>query len=391
MKRLSVRNRMWSTAVAAAFLAMQLGPASAIAQSPLESPVGDPAIDTPPPPVQAAPAQREDIKPEPPRAADAKPAEAAIPVKPLPPDFITLYLMDGTVIPGRLSMKEIAVETQFGNLSVPVASIKSLTPGLQSHPQLAKEVSGLIADLGSGNYNDREKAQQTLIKMGSSIRGELERHQSDSDVERRNRVKAILTEFDALAEQFEMEDSPDALPLLQQRDTIETTEFTIVGKIVPQSFAVKSPYGDLNVKLADIRKGERDLHKEEDLRRTFTVDASHLTSRGPLSTNIRVGRGDVVTITADGTLTMTPWGNNAVTTPDGAQNYGWFIPGQIPTGALVGKIGGDNFTKFGSKTTFTAERSGVLQLAIGMQADYAQNQFPGQYSVKVRVQRKAGN
>jgi hypothetical protein len=296
--------------------------------------------------------------------------------------------MDGTVIPGRLSMKEIAVETQFGNLSVPVANIKSITPGLQSHPALAKEVSDLIADLGAGNYNDRERAQQALIKMGPGVRGELQKHQNDNDVERRNRVKAILTEFDQLIEDFEAADSPDAYPTLQQRDTIETTEFTIVGKIVPQSFAVKSPYGELNVKLADIRKGVRDLGKEEDLQRSFTVDATHLAVRGSLNTNIRIARGDVVTVTADGTLTMTPWGNNAVATPEGAQNYGWFIPGQIPSGALVGKIGNENFRKFGSKTTFTADRSGVLQLAIGMQADYAQNQFPGKYTVKVRVQRK---
>ena len=390
MKRITGRGRLSRGAAvvrSVALLAMLSGSAIAGAQDP--NPFG--------PPVPVAPVAQEpekptdDDKPDVPPRGNVPPAPAAIAAKPLPPDFIMLYLMDGSVIAGRLSTKEIAVETQFGNLSVPVEKIKSLTPGLQSHPQLAKEVSGLIEDLGSGDYNDREKAQQSLIKMGPSIRGELERHQSDSDVERRNRVKAILTEFDALAEQFEIEDSPDAPPLLQQRDTIETTEFTIVGKIVPQSFAVKSPYGDLNVKLADIRKGERDSSKDEEIRRSFTVDASHLTSRGPLNTSIRVGRGDVVTISADGTLTMTPWGNNAVSTPDGAQNYGWFIPGQIPTGALVGKIGNDNFTKFGSNTTFTAERSGVLQLAIGMQADYAQNQFPGKYAVKVRVQRKESN
>ena len=84
-------------------------------------------------------------------------------------------------------------------------------------------------------------------------------------------------------------------------------------------------------------------------------------------------------------------GPAAVTTPDGAQNYGWYIPGQIPSGALVGKIGNDNFTKLGSKSTFTAERSGVLQLAIGMQADYQENQFPGKYTIKVRIQRKQTN
>jgi hypothetical protein len=370
-----------------AFVAITLTSAIACAQDPFDNPFGPPAIEVPAPPAAQAPQKPTDDKPNVSRANEVPPVPA-VAAKPLPPDYIKLYLMDGTVIPGRLSMKEIAVETQFGNLNVPVANIKSITPGLQSHPALAKEVSGLIADLGAGNYNDRERAQQALIKMGPAVRGELEKHQNDNDVERRNRIKAILTEFDQLAEGFDAADSPDAFPTMKQRDTIETTEFTIVGKIVPQSFAVKSPYGELSVKLADIRKGVRDLGKEEDFQRSFTVDASHLAVRGALNTNLRIARGDVVSVTADGTLTMTPWGNNAVTTPEGAQNYGWFIPGQIPSGALVGKIGNENFRKFGSNATFTADRSGVLQLAIGMQADYAQNQFPGKYTVKVRVQRK---
>jgi hypothetical protein len=304
----------------------------------------------------------------------------------LPPDFIKLYLMDGAVITGRLSMKEIAVETQFGRLNVPVTSIKTFTPGLVSHPVLAKEVSGLIADLGSSNYNDREKAQQALVKMGLPIRGELEKHQNDSDVERRNRIKAILSEFDQLAEGLDAGDGD--VPAMRDRDTVETTDFTIVGKIVPQSFTIASPYGELNIKLADVRRGQREIGKKDDVRQSFSVDATHLAMRSTLNTNIRLERGDVVTVTADGTITMTPWGTGALSTPDGAPNYGWFIPGQIASGTLVGKVGNESFMKLGSKTTFTAERSGVLQLGIGMQADYAENQFPGKYSVKVRVQRK---
>jgi len=322
-------------------------------------------------------------------AGNARNAEVPRAERPaVPADFIKLYLMDGSVLAGRLSMKEIVVETQFGKLSVPVASIKSITPGLVSHPALAKELTRLVADLGSSNYNDREKAQQALTKLGASIRDELERHQNDADIERRNRIKVILTEFDQQAEDLDAGEAAEAGPSMRQGDTVETTEFTIVGKIVPQSFTVTSLYGDLNVKLADIRKGQRDIGKKDDVRQTFSVDASYLAMRNTLNTNLRVERGDIVSVTADGTITMTPWGAAAVTTPDGAQNYGWFIPGSIASGTLVGKIGNDSFMKLGSKTTFTAERSGVLQLAIGMQADYAENQFPGKYTVKVRVQRK---
>jgi hypothetical protein len=364
--------------------------ASEVLGQPLVPVEGQPVIPPPPAGLKTLPDKDDAKQPASTKAAGNSPPAEAIrtPMPALPPDFIRLYLMDGSVLAGRLSIKEVAVETQFGKLSVPVANIKSITPGLMSHPALAKELTTLVADLGSSNYNDREKAKQALTKMGASIRDELERHQNDADLERRNRIKAILTEFDQQAEDLEAGDGADSGASMRQGDTVETTEFTIVGRIVPQSFTVTSLYGDLNVKLADIRRGQRDIGKRDDLKQTFSVDASHLAMRNTLNTNLRIERGDIVTVQADGTITMTPWGAAAVTTPDGAQNYGWFIPGSIPSGALVGKIGNDSFRKLGSKSTFTAERSGVLQLAIGMQADYAENQFPGKYTVKVRVQRK---
>ena len=43
-----------------------------------------------------------------------------------------------------------------------------------------------------------------------------------------------------------------------QDDTIATSEFTIVGRIVPQSFAVSSLYGPLTIKLTDIRGVDTD-------------------------------------------------------------------------------------------------------------------------------------
>ncbi len=115
------------------------------------------------------------------------------------PDVIKLSLMDESIITGKLSVKEIAVETQYGTLNIPVANIRSFTPGLQSHPGYAKQISTLIQSLGSSNFNEREKAQVQLMEKLPTIRGELEKFQNDSDTERRNRVIAILTQYDEAA------------------------------------------------------------------------------------------------------------------------------------------------------------------------------------------------
>jgi len=95
-----------------------------------------------------------------------------------------------------------------------------------------------------------------------------------------------------------------------------------------------------------------------------------------------------VSISADGQIVMTPWGSEMVSTPEGGDNFGAYMP-QIPGGALVAKIGDSGTVfKLGSKHTFVADRSGVLQLAVAMQAQYARNnyQFPGKYDVKIRVE-----
>jgi hypothetical protein len=332
-----------------------------------------------------------------PATADASRLGGDAPLDAADPESLRMHLMDGSVITGRLSLKDLSIETKFGMLNVPVAKILSFTPGLASHPTLAKQIAGWIEDLGSGTFNDREAAQQALMKLGPPVRAELERRRDDSDAERRTRVRAILSEFEQA--QDDADDSPNDKPnsgaaAYIPDDTVVTTEFTIVGRIVPQSFAISSLYGPLTIKLADVRHIDRDVAKKEELPVNFTVNSSHMVHNGTLNTNIRLERGDTVTVSATGSIAMTPWGAQAMSTPDGGTagaNFGIFASpkAQIPVGALIGKIGnGEDYFKIGSHLTFTAEKTGQFHLAIAMRPEQAGSDFPGQYRVKVHVQRK---
>ncbi len=307
---------------------------------------------------------------------------------------LRLFLMDGSIITGQLSLKELAVETKFGTLNVPVTSIQSFTPGLNSHPALSKKIAGLLEDLGSGTFNDREAAQQALVKMGPSVRRELERRRDDADAERRTRVRAILTEFEQAQDDVDevSADKPetDSAPLAQL-DSVVTSDFTIVGRIVPDAFGVASLYGPLTVKLADVRRMQRGAVKKEETPTVFSVTGAHVVTSNTLNTNIRLEKGDSVTISASGSIVMTPWGNNASSGPDGSPNYGWYQrnQNQIAVGALIAKVGnGEDYFKVGSHNTFTADKTGVLHLGIAMRPEQAGNEFPGRYAVKVRVARK---
>lgn len=322
-----------------------------------------------------------------PASAGKMPSEGS----PTDPELLRLHLMDGSLISGKLTVTEIEVETEFGKLTVPVTRIRSFRPGMGSHPQLSRRVNELIDDLGSNQYDRREAAQKALLKLGGSIRHELERRQEDRDNERRTRIKAVLTELDEREEAADavFEDADQDQAVMLQQDTVETTEFTIVGRIVPKDFTINSPYGPLNVKLSDIRTGQRDVNKSETLRKSLAVEGTHLVHLGPKLAKVRVERGDRVSVAASGTLTMAPWGNRAFSTPDGAPNYGWYIENQIPSGALVAKIGDSGpIFKVGSKHVFVADRAGELQFGIGVLNNHGNQVFPGQYNVNVVVKRK---
>lgn len=319
------------------------------------------------------------IMAQPPKDATASTAD---------PEVLRIHLMDGSQIGGKLATRELEVETAYGKLTIPVTAIVSLTPGLGSHPQVGQNLDELIEKLGSPVFAEREAAQKALAAMGPSIRVKLARAAEDTDTERRSRAKSILEEFDQADEEADNDEQSPA-PRLIERDTIETVDFTVVGKIVPQEFEIASQYGVLKVKLSDIRRIERETTAKRDTQKTVTVEGTNLVMRNIKDSGVRLERGDKITITADGTITMTPWGNQALSTPDGAPNYGWFVPNKISGGTLVGKIGPQgNVFRIGSKHTFTADRAGVLQLAVAMQGDPQNQQFPGEYRVKIRVKRK---
>jgi hypothetical protein len=299
------------------------------------------------------------------------------------PELIRLFMVDGSVLAGKLSVQDLELETTYGRLLIPVTAIKSLTPGMGRRPDLKGQVAQWIEQLGAADFEQRETAQQELLKVGRAARLELEKRQTDKDTERRTRIKAILAELDDQA------DDAEGSPPVHERDTIETLEFTAVGNLLTKEFTVDSRYGPLLVKLADLRHAQRDAVQKSELRKTVTVDGVNLVQRGLKNVSLRLEKGDKVSITADGSLTMTPWGNGAVSSPDGGVNFGWYVANSIPSGALVGAIGASGKVfKIGAKHSFEADRTGELHLAVAMQNEYANQNFPGRYTVKVRIQRK---
>ncbi len=331
------------------------------------------------------------------KPGEKKPEEEAVevsraPVVQLGPKFIRLHLQDGSVISGDLSVTEITVETQFGKLTVPIAKVRSFTPGLDSNKKAAEQINGLIEKLGGDDYKTREQAHKDLAAMGIRVQKELDKHVGSENAELKRHVTEILKELEEAAEEQADDDSgsASASPWIQL-DTIVTTDFTVLGKVMPQDFTIDSKYGPLKIALGDISKAERESGARESYKKNMSVGGDTLAQRGFKSSGIRVQAGDRIVVKAEGSIVMSPWGSNAHSGPDGMPNYGWYIPNQIAGGALCAKIGdkGQPF-KVGRSLTFTAKTSGMLQFAIGIQAEYAGEgyQFPGEYKLKLRVDPK---
>jgi hypothetical protein len=307
------------------------------------------------------------------------------------PDQLTLQMMDGSTISGKLAVKSLTVQTPYGTLEIPVEAIRGITPGLDAHADLSKQIADCIDKMGSDVYADRETAQNTLLKLGPSVRPEIVKARAAAEAERKTRLDALLAAFDDLADESTDDDAPPT-PIWIHGDAVETTDFTIVGHIVQSSFDVQSRYGELTVKLADLQHAFRPAGAIEDMHKSVQVTGNdNLVIKTWEDSGVSVSKGDKVSVTADGKITLTPWGNNASSGPDGSMNYGQYQAGsdQVGTGGLIGKIGNGGVQfKVGAKHSFVADHNGKLMFAIAIQGDYGGNQFPGAYTVKIKVHKK---
>lgn len=353
--------------------------------------VAQPGGKIPPPTTVPDAKPQEGEKPQ--DKAQEKPAEPEEPnrkpAEPLRPRQIKLFLNDGTIIAGDLTIDSFNVQTEFGNLKVPIEKLRMLTPGLDSTPGVAEKINKLIADLGADDYKIREEAHRELVEMGAGIRAELDRFAADENAERRRHVGEISKAIEEQAAELEEENGASGQPWIRQ-DTVVTHDFTVVGKVTPDQLTVTSKFGTLNVAIADLIRAERSEDTKTSMRKNVAVEGTNLVQRSFKSSGIRVQAGDKISIKADGLITMTPWGGEQQSTPDGGANWGQYTNG-IPGGALVAKIGDKgNVFKVGRSYTFTAKQAGVLQFAVAMQNQFANEgyNYPGKYDVRVRVDPK---
>ncbi|HZL71292.1 MAG TPA: hypothetical protein VFC86_02430 [Planctomycetota bacterium] len=308
------------------------------------------------------------------------------PASPSPDDakYVQFEMEDGSILMGEILLDSLTVKTRYGELTVPVQDIRGLRPGFDSKPDFRVKIKSLVETLSDGALESRDAAEKKILGMGLRVRDEVRRYSKDADGERKVRLTRILTAFEELEA-----DSEDNSPVhvLQSEDEIITASFTMRGDVQPKKFNVKTRYGKVTVELDHLRE----LIRRESGRvveKRVEVTAANFCALEAKESGFAVERGERIVIRAEGSLTMTPWGGNVTSSPDGCAQCGGSDQGaQIMSGTLMMRIGKNGkWIKVGSKANLRATASGNLQFGIAINAQYARGQsYPGEYTIKIKV------
>ena len=306
--------------------------------------------------------------------------------EPVDEQLVQLELWDGSRISGKLQVSTVGVQTEFGPLQVPIGRIRTISPGLDSYPELRQQLQKLVADLDDKDFEVRETAQRELIDRGVMLRQWLQSVDDQGSAERKKRLGEIMREIESLVEDLDDGLEGDLEPAMINGDTVATESFSIVGRVEQKQFVVTTPFGDLNVDLKDIKRIDRTIFgTAPEVRKVVSVNATAFFQRQPVSTRIRVERGDQIVIRGSGVVHWTNW--NTTSTPSGLPNQGQYQG--INAGTLVARVGSSGkLIAIGEKKEFRAANSGVLFLGIAVQDNHANNngyQWTGSYKARVLV------
>src|SRR5262249_32277285 len=229
---------------------------------------------------------------------------------------------------------------------VPTSEIRRIEFAFRLPEETAKKVEAAIKDLGYDVHARREAANKELVRLGAMAVPALQNATRSSDLEVVRQAKAALAQIS--------ERTPAEKLRFPVNDTIQTTEFTIAGRIVTPAIKARTSYfGDVQMRIADMRQMHWLSAGGEYL---LTIDAAQHGS--PASqwkeTDITLRGQPELLITASGQVDLQPQApGQVVTGPNGSRALGGFIGGgrggpggaakaprqtMLP-GALLGRIG----------------------------------------------------
>jgi len=141
--------------------------------------------------------------------------------------------------------EKVTFVTEYGKLSIPVVQLQKLDLGRRVSDDVARKIAAAIAKLGSDDFEERERAAAELLRFGAKAYSDLQTAGEGGDLEVKLRARQILDKIKARI-------GPDS-PQLRSHDIVWTGGSKIVGKVEDDVLQVSTLFGDIKVKLADVR------------------------------------------------------------------------------------------------------------------------------------------
>jgi hypothetical protein len=284
-------------------------------------------------------------------------------------------LNDGSLVRMTVLQDMVDIQTKYGKLSIPLKDVRRIEFGLHLPEGIEPRIEQAMRKIGSETYKEREEGMKQLGTLGAFAYPSLQRAAQSKDLEVVKRATLAMKRIDDRL-------APEQLRL-KTEDTIQTTEFTIGGRIASPSIKVHSDtFGECDLKLSQLRS----LHQRGQVRDIeLLVDAAQHGSATDqwLDTGLTLDSNLRLVIGSEGQVDLWPQGpGQYVTGPKGYSTAG--KGGIHMAGTLLGKIG-ENGKVFIIGEQYEGVPSGEGKLFVHIVPSPWNNASTGNYRVRVRM------
>jgi hypothetical protein len=289
---------------------------------------------------------------------------------------VEIRLADGSRVRMLILQESLDIQTKYGKLTTPITDLRRIEFGI--HPALAQKIDAAVGRLGDKSFQEREQGMRDLLRIGAPAYLALSRAAKSKDAEIAQRAGKALEQI--------RQKVPENKLRAREEDTIQTAEFTIVGRVVNTTIKAQSAiFGETQLNVTDLA-GIHWLGKIAELELEVDGAKYAVNALQWMDTGIELNMNDELVISAFGKVDLMPnGGGQGISGPEGSAQFPG-QPGIHPPGALLGRIG-ENGSAFliGGSYNGTSKSEGRLYLQISTSpwAHRGANAVTGSYKVRI--------
>jgi hypothetical protein len=314
---------------------------------------------------------------------------------------LTVVLQDGNIMTGTSELKDLTLQSAYGNINIPLKKSRVISFGLKTDASTQSKIKNFLNDFKSSTETVRENAYEKLMEIGASCIPIISEYLDANP----NLIEPV--DYSASKVFSELSSANSSLENMSENDIIDFDDnFKLGGNLNIQKIDLKTEFGMLNIPTTKIKSIEIFVVETNNGEQNYRLNANkHISGNTPngwLKTGIKVKVGQKLNITANGSVILASLSNgkytadgikledvaevtDAATTDAVAATPVETSYDSYPTyGQVVYKIGEDGEAlKAGKRFNGSANKTGMLYLAIYETVYNAANS--GSYNVKVKI------